>query len=303
MKPLVSVVVITYNSERYILEGLKSIEGQTYDNIELIISDDCSTDNTVEICKEWINNNCNKIKRIQLIEAAQNTGVAGNLNRGIMASKGDWIKTLSGDDQFLPNTIKDYVEYINNVRCDIVFGRSLIVGDEESITEYYDKLYNHYIYPKLKRGINQKRENLKSLLITSPGLFYSRKLYDKIGGYDERYQFCEEDPFLFKVYSHGYNIEFLDKIVYKYLVRPDSLGSIKHTNRLSRYQKDSIKFFFDIRRRALCREKFGILYAFDQTILYNMLLAADRGDKCIYSLYRILRLLSPIYMYSKIKSI
>lgn len=267
MKPLVSVVVITYNSAKYILEGLKSIESQTYDNIEVIISDDCSTDNSVEICKEWINNNKNKFKRVELIEAIKNTGVAGNLNRGIIASRGEWIKTLSGDDQFLPNTIKDYVEYVSNVRCDIVFGRSLIVGDEESTTEYYDKLYNHYIYPKLRRGINQKRENLKSLLITSPGLFYSRKLYDKIGGYDERYQFCEEDPFLFKVYSYGYNIEFLDKIIYKYLVRSDSLGSINHTNRLSRYQKDSIKFFFDFRRRALCREKFGILYAFDQTLL------------------------------------
>ena len=302
-RPLVSVIVITYNSSKFIEAGLNSITNQVYNNIEIIISDDCSTDNTVDICKQWEKQNSIKFERVKIIEAQKNTGVAGNLNRAIKASHGEWIKTLSGDDQFLPNTIKDYVEYINNVRCDIVFGRSLIVGDEESITEYYDKLYNHYIYPKLKRGIDQKRENLKSLLITSPGLFYSRKLYDKIGGYDERYQFCEEDPFLFKVYSHGYNIEFLDKIVYKYLVRPDSLGSIKHTNRLSRYQKDSIKFFFDIRRRALCREKFGILYAFDQTLLYNMLLAADRGDKYIYALYRILRLLSPIYIYSKIKTI
>ncbi len=51
---LVSIVVITYNSAKFILETLESSKAQTYKNIELIISDDCSTDNTVEICQQWI---------------------------------------------------------------------------------------------------------------------------------------------------------------------------------------------------------------------------------------------------------
>lgn len=52
--PLVSVIVITYNSSKYVLETLNSVAAQTYDNIELIISDDCSVDNTVEICRNWL---------------------------------------------------------------------------------------------------------------------------------------------------------------------------------------------------------------------------------------------------------
>lgn len=52
--PLVSVIVITYNSSKYVLETLNSVAAQTYDNIELIISDDCSKDNTVEICRNWL---------------------------------------------------------------------------------------------------------------------------------------------------------------------------------------------------------------------------------------------------------
>ena len=53
---LVSVVVITYNSEKYILETLESIKTQSYKNLELIISDDCSKDDTVMICRDWLDN-------------------------------------------------------------------------------------------------------------------------------------------------------------------------------------------------------------------------------------------------------
>lgn len=52
--PLVSVIVITYNSAKYVLETLESIRVQSYQNIELIISDDCSKDNTIDICRNWI---------------------------------------------------------------------------------------------------------------------------------------------------------------------------------------------------------------------------------------------------------
>ena len=53
-QPLVSVPVITYNSAKFVLETLESIKAQTYQNIELVISDDCSTDNTVQICRDWV---------------------------------------------------------------------------------------------------------------------------------------------------------------------------------------------------------------------------------------------------------
>lgn len=56
-QPLVSVSVITYNSAKTVLETLESIKAQTYQNLELIVSDDCSTDNTVELCRNWIEQN------------------------------------------------------------------------------------------------------------------------------------------------------------------------------------------------------------------------------------------------------
>jgi alpha-1,3-rhamnosyltransferase len=65
--PLVSIVVITYNSSSYVIETLESIKAQTYQNIELIVSDDCSKDKTVDVCKKWIEKNKQRFVRTELI--------------------------------------------------------------------------------------------------------------------------------------------------------------------------------------------------------------------------------------------
>ena len=257
MNPLVSVIVITYNSSKYILDGLKSLEDQTYDNIEVIISDDCSTDNTVEICKEWINNSRNKFKRIQLIEASQNTGVAGNLNRGIMASKGDWIKTLSGDDQFLSTSIERYVHYvINNPNVNICFAKFKFTGEENTSFKLTKAIYEKIFYRRINLPPKKQYiENLKQMSIPGPGLFYSRKLYDNIKGYDEEYQFCEEDPFTLKVFDSGEYVHFINEKLYIYRIDDNSLGrKDNHHTALTRHLRDRIRFFYDIRKDRLKKE-------------------------------------------------
>src|SRR5688572_26730058 len=108
-QPLVSVIVITYNSALYVLETLDSIKRQTYQQIELIISDDCSNDATVELCRKWLSVNGSRFVRTSLIEVESNTGIAQNCNRGVEASKGEWIKIIAGDDALEVYTITDYI--------------------------------------------------------------------------------------------------------------------------------------------------------------------------------------------------
>jgi len=85
--PLVSIIVITYNSAKFVLETLESAKAQTYQNIELIISDDGSTDNTVQICREWLKNNKESFVNTELITVEKNTGIPANCNRGVMLLK------------------------------------------------------------------------------------------------------------------------------------------------------------------------------------------------------------------------
>ena len=96
--PLITVGVIAYNSSEYILELLESIKAQSYQNVELIVSDDKSTDNTVAICEEWISKNKDRFVRAEVIVPEHNTGTAGNYNRALFAAKGEWMKFIDGDD-------------------------------------------------------------------------------------------------------------------------------------------------------------------------------------------------------------
>ena len=113
-QPLVSVRVVTYNSSKTVEETLDSIYNQTYSNIELIISDDCSKDNTVAICRNWIELHKERFVRTEMITVDKNTGVTGNVNRSEEACKGVWVKGIAGDDVLMPNCIQIYMEYVNN---------------------------------------------------------------------------------------------------------------------------------------------------------------------------------------------
>ena len=83
---LVSVITATYNSSDFITETLDSIFNQTWEAVELIITDDNSLDDTVEVCRQWLNAKSSRFIRTELITSEVNTGVSGNANRGLMAA-------------------------------------------------------------------------------------------------------------------------------------------------------------------------------------------------------------------------
>jgi alpha-1,3-rhamnosyltransferase len=111
--PLVSIIVVTYNSSEYVIETLESAKKQSYRNIELIITDDCSPDNTVEICRDWIEQNKERFVNAELISVEKNTGIAANCNRGIAKTKGEWIKLIAGDDLLCESCINDNLKFTN----------------------------------------------------------------------------------------------------------------------------------------------------------------------------------------------
>ena len=108
--PLVSIIVITYNSSKYVLETLESAKAQTYKNIELIISDDGSKDGTINICEKWIEENEFHFKRTKIITVEKNTGIPANCNRGVNSSNGEWVKLIAGDDILIEECIEINIE-------------------------------------------------------------------------------------------------------------------------------------------------------------------------------------------------
>ena len=130
MNPLVSVVMTSYNRSKLINRAILSVINQSYQNWELIIVDDASTDNTPTILKEWTN----KEKGIKVVINKKNLwrqyGLSPNLNKGIDLSKGKYIARLDDDDYWIDkDKIKKQVEFLENNPDYVVCGGGAIVED------------------------------------------------------------------------------------------------------------------------------------------------------------------------------
>ena len=223
--PLVSVVVITYNSSDTMVETLDSVKGQTYRNIELIVSDDCSSDDTVSVVRNWLKDNSGCFVQTKLVESPINTGVASNINRGCKEAKGVWLKLLSGDDKLLKNAIEDYVQFVKDKpQCNICFGKLHFWGEDMDYVKMSKRFYEKTFYPYIKSEYKLQWKRIQeTLFVPGPGLFYKTSLWKEVGGFDERFPFADEYPFIYKVLEHGERIYFWDKEVYAYQIRKGSL--------------------------------------------------------------------------------
>ena len=104
---LVSIIMPSYNTAQYIEKTIKSVLDQTYTNWELIIVDDCSTDNTDEVVKNYLTD-----KRIKYLKNEQNSGAAVSRNRALREAKGQWIAFLDSDDLWMPEKLEKQICYM-----------------------------------------------------------------------------------------------------------------------------------------------------------------------------------------------
>ena len=225
-QPLVSVPVITYNSAKFVLETLESIKAQTYQNIELIISDDCSADNTVELCKKWVDENRERFVRTQIITSEVNTGVSANGNRGRDACQGEWIKGMAGDDLLLPNCVQDCMEYVSEHPDTIyLFGRCKAFDADDKRCAEVDNVFDYSFFSKTPD------EQLHQLIfagncVPATTLFYNREGALKIGvKNDERIPLLEDWPKWINLIRAEVKLHFVDKVLVKYRVGGISTGN------------------------------------------------------------------------------
>lgn len=162
--PLVSIVIPAYNHAAYLAEAIDSVLAQDYPNIELIVLDDGSTDNTVEILKgygdsfHW--------------ETHANMGQANTLNKGWAVAKGDVLSYLSADDVLLPNAVSSIVPYL---RADVVMAYcnfNLIDPASRTIRRVEAPNFNYLVM--LRDFVCQP----------GPGAFMTRAAYEQVGGWN-----------------------------------------------------------------------------------------------------------------------
>lgn len=251
-QPLVSIVVITYNSAKTVIETLDSAKNQTYKNIELIVSDDCSTDNTVEICREWISENKDRFVRTELLTVEKNTGVSANCNRGYKETRGKWIKGLAGDDIFLPNCIKDNIDFINNnpdVKILFSFAQcfSIVSGKyvEREVIPYISKL------SFFNKSPSEQLIQLyaKNDIIPAPTLFIDARLA-KENPYSDKFKNLEDYPQWINFTQNGFQLYFMNKTTIAYRIGESVSRSLKRLYNIS-FKETVYSFQDSIRNEQL----------------------------------------------------
>ena len=208
--PLVSVCIITYNSSEYILEALESVKDQTYKNIELIVADDCSSDDTVALCNRWIAENKKRFVRVEVIVPPHNTGTSANYNRAVKASRGEWIKIFDGDDFLAPNCIEDNIAFVSeNSEALVVFSEAgrFKNGYRDHTVRFYDNFrrtfFNNDVHGQLLRALHNND--------MSSATFFIKAQLLKDNPYNERYGLLEDMPKWIDLLRKGNKFYFFDK--------------------------------------------------------------------------------------------
>ena len=257
LNPLVSIIVITYNSAKYVLETLESAKAQTYNNIELIVTDDCSTDETVNICKKWIEENKNRFVRTKLITVARNSGISPNCNRGLKEAKGKWIKFIAGDDMLIYNCIETNMNLVKDSEHSFFFSKMKFTQKNERLREIFDNGY------KLFNSVDvQLKIILRGNVLTAPSSFIRLKTLIKLEGFDERFPMLEDYPMWLKAAKNNYKIIFNDVETVIYRISNDGISqSQTATNK---------KLFLKNLNFSKSWNSFMVKEIFKEQLLYSM---------------------------------
>jgi len=206
-QPLVSIIIPTYNTARYLEEAVNSALGQTYKNKEIIVVDDGSTDNTREILDVYIRKGV--IKYIY----QKNKGLAGARNTGIMSARGEYVALLDADDLFKLDKVEKQLRYLNNCPdCDFCYCDVLLFQDNRpnKFFRYDYKYYSGSIFKYL----------LRQNFINPSTLFFHRKnIIDKFGLFNESLRRVEDLEYYLRVSLAGAKFCFLDEPLFLSRVR------------------------------------------------------------------------------------
>lgn len=219
--PLVSILVVSYNSSSTIIETLDSAYSQSYSNVELVISDDCSSDDTIAVCKSWIETHKERFIRCKIITTEVNTGIPSNLNRGISNCSGKWIKEIAADDILLPDCVEKCIDYVlSHEEVEVLFSSIQWFSADEAGNHIDGEIVLDEEKAKKQNEMTSREQYLciiRDLKFSapSPSVFYKKSLLSSFP-YTELYKGYEDTPHWTKLTRNGIHLSFMGNLTVKY---------------------------------------------------------------------------------------
>ena len=197
MNDLVSVIMSTYNSEATVSIAIESILEQSYTNIEFLIVDDASNDNTVKVIEEY----CKISKNIKLFRNKENVGLTKNLNFLINQSTGVFIARQDDDDYSHPDRLNVQVQTIKKKNLDFCSTRALVIDTDK-------KIPNFSMYLPKRLVLKFKNPFIHGTLCIR------KKSLLNIGCYDEKFYFAQDYKLMKEIVDNNYKFKYLHKPYY-----------------------------------------------------------------------------------------
>lgn len=209
----VSVVITAYNVEKYIKKAINSVLNQTYKNIEIVVVEDCSTDNTLKFIKGLQKSDL--AFPINLVQHKENVGAGLSRRDGIKASTGDFIMLLDADDWLNKDYIEHLVDRQKETDADIVGG---------GITYCYedtDKFETNTFGTTVSEGFQKFADYSDGKVVFLNNKIVRSTMYDTVEYCDRRY--VEDTPVIMKLLYNANKVAYVNEAGYNYLQRNGSL--------------------------------------------------------------------------------
>lgn len=207
---VVSVLMPVYNVEEYVEEALRSIINQTYDNLQIIVVDDASTDKTFDVVSKIAAED----SRVMLLKNTSNMKIARSLNKGLECAVGKYIMRMDGDDISALDRTEKFVEYLEKNQELHMVACSVIGIDDNGIILNKNKYYSSDTYNK---RIIKYSTPIKHIWMCR------RYLYEYLNGYRDL-SGCEDYDFILRVMASGYKYANITEY-YGYFIRVRSCGN------------------------------------------------------------------------------
>jgi glycosyltransferase involved in cell wall biosynthesis len=230
MSAQVFVLMPTFNVEPFIGIAIESVLNQTFQDWELLVLDDCSTDNTLTIAQSYRDHD----SRIRVLQNSSNLGMLGNWNKGVTFCKSPFFIKLDGDDVWHPEMIQSSLNIIEkDETVGMVFAKYININSENEIIPHSEIMLPDFASDKSFSCIPLVMQGVSRMLsysILRQGLSLMRsKIFAEIGGYrfllSKKTQASTDTEFYFRVGCH-YKIHCINTVLYYYRVHKQSISAL-----------------------------------------------------------------------------
>lgn len=266
-QPLVSVICLCHNQGKYVADAIQSVWDQDYENVELIVIDDGSSDDSKEAIQKKLEGTKN-----QFIDLKENIGNCKAFNHGLKEAKGDFIIDLAADDMLYSNRISAGLKAFSKKGVGVNFCDVMLTDEHGvNIRTHYKRNKNGDLIESIPFG-NVYTVLISTYYISPPSMMIRKEVLNELGGYDEDLSYEDFDFWIRS--SRNWHYSFTDQVLVKKRVVTNSLSS-KQFNFRTKHQKSTLSVCQKIKKLNQSKEED---LALSKRSLYEIKLCLKQGN-------------------------